>query len=856
MRPFDAAWFARHQGLLLALLAEPLLGRWCRWVLCIRRHDVGYAAPIVRLLPHAYVVRTPSVSRRRSAAFAGFRPRVFASLQSTGTYTADIRTHPKYAKRLYDAFRPLWWLCHGWDQWIANPLRPAWNLGFDTLPAAYPDPDPETTTFDGSVVRSGVDEPWSTLRSGAGTGVDDTVVWLRGVSFIASTTTNQWATLWRAELVFDTSGIGAANDVSAAVLSLYGNGQQADPTGNAPNIDIYASSPASYTGATATDYSGIGSVSQTGAPISYAGWLGSAYNAFTLNPTGRATIVKTGLSAFAIRNPNYDVANVAPAWASGAWTYIECYAADQAGKANDPKLVVTYTLTGIVRAAFRVDAQLVPATWTSLAADLSAAEGLSLRRGLGGSGPTDRVAPTGSCTFSLRNHAGNSGSTQGWYSPNHASVRAGWTFGIPIRVVATYSGTDYTLWTGKLRAVDPIPGRYREQRVTCTAYDCMNDLAENDVRAVAPQVNQTENTIIAALIAALATEAQPVAVTYDTSLETYPYALDNAASDVRALSLLVDVVTSAQAFAYPLANGTLHIENRQARALADSAFTFTDATLDDVEVSTDLSNVYNRVRVTIHPRVIDAAATTVLFGIDGVEVVPPGETVTLWGDYAATDNVLQLIGGTAQVTPIVATTDYMANSLEDGSGTNLTSSMTIVTTAYAAAVKFEVTNPTAQTAYLVTGAGAPLLQVRGKGIYDETPTSRDAFSTQAYGDRRLDVDLRYQDNSETAKGLADFLLAQYATIGDQIQSLAFNPQKSDTLMLQALTGEIGSIVTVTETMTGLVSVEAVIQAIELDVAPGPFLAVRYLVAPRGPTDLFILDDAARGILDTSVLSYA
>ena len=186
-----------------------------------------------------------------------------------------------------------------------------------------------------------------------------------------------------------------------------------------------------------------------------------------------------------------------------------------------------------------------------------------------------------------------------------------------------------------------------------------------------------------------------------------------------------------------------------------------------------------------------------------------------------------------------------------------TADLTVTASAYTAGVKFVVTNSGA-AAYLVTNAGAPLLQLRGKGIYDEAPIVYEAYDAQTYGDRLLEIDLPYQDDGEVAQSRANFYVAQYAEIGDQVFALTFNPQRSDSLMVQALTGEIGDVVTVSETMTGASSVDVVIQAIEMDVTKGPYLTVRYLTAPRGPTATFILDDPIYGVLDDaeSRLAYA
>lgn len=313
---FSREWFDRHQRVLLWLLNAPVLGRWFRWVLCIRPHDVGHRRAISRLYPHAYEVSNDD-----------------------GTVTADFRTHAKYAKRLYYAFRPVWWALHWWDQFVANPFVPALNAGFDTL-TAYPDPDPEVATVDGWLARDGQDDPWATIIAGAGVSVLDSVNSQNIVTFRSFSTVNGWNDLVRSIFLFDTRLIGG-NVVTAATLSIYGNGS-ADALGVAPNIDIYTASPASNTSLAASDFSNVGNVSQTGAPIAYASWA-SAYNDFVFNSTGIGNIAGQGISKFSARNANYDVAGVAPTWSSLLRSNLAGFFSDQTGSSNDPKLVVTFT---------------------------------------------------------------------------------------------------------------------------------------------------------------------------------------------------------------------------------------------------------------------------------------------------------------------------------------------------------------------------------------------------------------------------------------------------------------------------------------------------------------------------------
>src|SRR4051812_38737457 len=106
----------------------------------------------------------------------------------------------------------------------------------------------------------------------------------------------------------------------------------------------------------------------------------------------------------------------------------------------------------MVRATVRIETQLSAGVWTDISGDVVESEPIRLKRGMGGSDPRDRVAIPGTLTFALNNSQRNTGSTQGWYSPNHTSVRSGWTFGIPIRVIATYAAVDYPLWYGRVRS--------------------------------------------------------------------------------------------------------------------------------------------------------------------------------------------------------------------------------------------------------------------------------------------------------------------------------------------------------------------------------------------------------------------
>ncbi len=509
----------------------------------------------------------------------------------------------------------------------------------------------------------------------------------------------------------------------------------------------------------------------------------------------------------------------------------------------------------IVRATLRIDAQLSVGFWTSLRNDISAAERFVLRRGMPGNSPKDNTASTGTCEWGLKNWADSAGARlQGWYSPNHANARSGWTEGIPIRVVATYGGSDHTLWTGRLRFADPIPGRYGPQRVRCFATDAMDDLANTEVRSVDPQVDASEVECLQAIIAAMPADSRPVATSYDTALETFPYALDNLSGGVMAMSAAVDVADSCQGYIYIAKDGTFTYINRHTWSVGVSDFTFDETMIereDGIVVPSDLSSVFNDVSATAHPKM--GVAATVLCGIAGPQYVGPGETIELWLDYRDPDNPDRLIGGHTFTTPLVEDTDYDARANADGSGLDLSTNLTVDVDPFAASALFTVTNTGATGAYLVNGAGTPLLQLRGTALYDNGPETRRSASVQSYGTRRFEADLKYQGDGAFAASVAQYIRARYESLGNQIALITFNPQKSDALMTEALTVEIGTVKTASETMSGVTAVTAIVQAIEMEVMKGDMLAMRYVVAPASPFKVWIAGIAGSSEAGTTTI---
>lgn len=211
----------------------------------------------------------------------------------------------------------------------------------NTTSTFYPDAGTGSTTVDGMVNRNvGTGEAWNTLRTSTGTGVDATSA-VTSAWLIRGNTTDSWKILRRGIYLFDTSAITDTDTIDSATFSLYGQ-SKGDSKGITPDINVYASTPASDNALVDGDYLQTGSTAFSSA-ITYANQTTGAYNDFALNASGLAAVSTTGISKFASRNANYDVANSAPTNNTLTTSQFDVYNADQTGTTNDPKLVVEHT---------------------------------------------------------------------------------------------------------------------------------------------------------------------------------------------------------------------------------------------------------------------------------------------------------------------------------------------------------------------------------------------------------------------------------------------------------------------------------------------------------------------------------
>lgn len=170
-------------------------------------------------------------------------------------------------------------------------------------------------------------------------------------------------------------------------------------------------------------------------------------------------------------------------------------------------------------------------------------------------------------------------------------------------------------------------------------------------------------------------------------------------------------------------------------AVTENAAIHSDMEEHNILLSED--SLLNNSIIRCHPVVTDTSLK-VLYKLGTPLFIPSGKSVLYYAHY--TDpNGLGQISGTNMQNP-VATTDYLANSKADGTGTNYTANVVFAPNFYGNSVILQEIGINATVGVYMTH-----LQVRGYGIY--------------YGNS-IEISCRYDSASENAYGYAPFSLTK------------------------------------------------------------------------------------------------
>jgi hypothetical protein len=535
-----------------------------------------------------------------------------------------------------------------------------------------------------------------------------------------------------------------------------------------------------------------------------------------------------------------------------------------------PQIYTSYGgwLIGVEGSSELGDTTKIDGIKTNITGDvLLGASNVELSYGVTGTGPLDRVADTGTLSFSLDNSSGNSHGQQGAYSPGHANALAGWDIGNLIELTVTYSGTTYYKFTGKLSSVSPLAGQYQSQTVECVAVDWMDEAAISKVKGVTVQSNKRSDELIKDLVDNAVT-VPPKGTSYSEGQSTFVTAFDNLLdAQTSVLKALYDCVISELGYLYikgdTVEGGILTFEDRHARPKTGAAVGTFSNTMTGLSVGRGREGIFNTVYVVVHPRTTDDA-TSVLYELTttgSTPAIPANSTITINCPYREASINAYRVAAATIITP-ASGSDWIANTASDGTGTNITSDVDVtVKTQAANAVDLEITNNNLATAYLTT------LQVRGTAIRDVTATvmsATDDLSMNRYGERDSRIDMKYESNAgEFGNEIANWILNIYKDPRYVVSNFQIASNASDYMMTQSLAREPGDKITFAETMTGITTVDDGVEVgyfvngVRMIISSGGIITTSWILAPATATQGWVLDQVTSSELGiTTNLGFA
>lgn len=411
----------------------------------------------------------------------------------------------------------------------------------------------------------------------------------------------------------------------------------------------------------------------------------------------------------------------------------------------------------------------------------------------------------------------------GLYTP---SLTTGGLYGnlLPKRPITIFyydlRAGSYPLFYGFIEEIIPHP-HLSEQDCIITAVDGIDFLSRHDM-STALYKDALTGTIHGYILDDAGWSA--TMRTIDVGLDTVPYWYG---SDVKARFAQEEIDDTAQGFSFVDGKGYFNFQDRYKRS--DATHQTSQATFDNtmayITESLNPRNVYNTIKATITPFELQSEAE--LWRLEEVPSIDIGDTQVWWGNSEYFVD--------AWVTP-VSTTDYTANSLANGTGTDMTSDIAITTTKFAKTIKLSIKNNGSVPAYIT------LLKARGTWYDDKTKVTRkaeDTTSQTAYQKRTLELGGKYLDDTTQAEGLVRVALGKYKDPRKEIGMTVMN-QDAATLA-QILNLEISDRITVVNTSTGL-NADYFIDYMQHNISEGGLMhTVTYRLADCVNEDFWCLD---------------
>jgi hypothetical protein len=462
----------------------------------------------------------------------------------------------------------------------------------------------------------------------------------------------------------------------------------------------------------------------------------------------------------------------------------------------------------------------------------------------------DNLAQVGRFTFTVQNSTGK-------FDPDSATALAGWSKGTVIEVRILYTERTFKRFRGHIDSIKPNDISVGDHTCTVTCLDFMDYIYNMPFVTPAIQTNKTGDVAVNALIAAL--PIQPQATSIQTGSYTYPAIFDTTSTGAKMSTELKKIVDSEGSYFYIRCDSTygetLVFENALARnglvaakqlpeTLADSHYLIDhlgrylidhlgrrlkaneicNCVLGGEINSQDRNNgtVINKATIRAYPKKTDTS-NQVLYRLDSPMLLGSGETKTFKGRYT-NPSVTTSAQINAVQTSMSVTTKTM-NTLIDGTGTDLSASLTATAVFYSSYPEWTVTNSSGYAGYIT------VLTASGLGIYQDNPIEfsvQDTTSQNSYGVNEYKIDQQYQRDIAPGAQLVAGILDEFKQPFTKWDKVTFQADRSDELMIAFLNVDIGDMIQITNSALNTNSY-FFIQGIEFSINTGELITFSWIL---------------------------
>ena len=374
-----------------------------------------------------------------------------------------------------------------------------------------------------------------------------------------------------------------------------------------------------------------------------------------------------------------------------------------------------------------------------------------------------------------------------------------------------------TQWTGYLKSIVPFPDLQGNDIAVLEAIGSLGYLNQKTIK-IAPQTDRNTGTAIGDILDASGWGAS------DRDLDTGNTTISRFTipAKTNTIDALRMVENSENGFVSETKDGKIKFEKRQARQV-DTEATTSQATLTDasaidnfsfsmIEQVDSIRNIFNEINVDIKNFETQSDADIVWIhaetGSDS-PAIPTGQKRIYRAFFPQlTSDTMQSVYSSADSinawTTTGATTDVLANTSADGSGTNATGDLTIANVKTANFMDISLTNGNASTVYITK------LQARAtvtSSLDDTQITASDSTSETAFGKRVFDSTAPFVPDSEEGFRWCQYNLVRFK---DPLQMLSVTipANRNDATLEKVMALDISHRITLdAHTKTGLLSAD-------------------------------------------------